>query len=204
MADIRILSGTAWLGFAGFGIQLKIIGQAPNSGPATLGYSSTDQPGNGVLGNGAILGTPWYWQTIGIGNYKIWAEHPDSSNVTSNEVNYYFDPDHYQGSGDPFDWNGNGVIQSVLLVPAKKFSVYGSIQSSIQTDWATSWWPQRAVVMCRKQISRRAIIPQIAWTWVVKSASTVGSRSEAILEQAPFMSMRETIRVRQAAHSQML
>ena len=134
MAEIRIVSGAGWLGFSGFGVQLNIYGQAPNSSPVLLGYTPSDQPGNGLLGNGTFLSTPWYLQTNGIGTYKVWAEHPDSSAAKSNEVTYYFDPDHYQGSGDPFDWNGNGVIQSALIIPAKKFWVYGSVESSIETD----------------------------------------------------------------------
>jgi|GEM_PF-2877912 len=125
MADIRITQGTAWLGASGFGVTLNVYGQAPNSSPVLLGYTAAAQPGNGVIGNGAFQSTPWYLPTNGIGTYKVWAEHPNNSGVKSNEVTYYFDPDNYQGSGDPFDWNEDGIIQQVLIVPGLDFSVSG-------------------------------------------------------------------------------
>jgi len=139
MADIRITQGTAWLGATGFGVKLNVYGQAPNSSPVLLGYTAEDQPGNGVIGNGAFQSTPWYLSTNGIGTYKVWAEHPNNSGVKSNEVTYYFDPDNYQGSGDPFDWNGDGIIQQDLIVPGLDFTISGRIKwiqgQSLITDW---------------------------------------------------------------------
>jgi hypothetical protein len=139
MADIRITSGKAWLKTSGFGVQLKVFGQAPNSSSVLLGYTSSDQPGNGVLGNGEFQSTPWYIATNGVGTYKVWAEHPDNSGAKSNEETYYFDPDNYQGSGDPFDWDGDGQVRNDLIVPGIRFYISGRIawiqNQSLITDW---------------------------------------------------------------------
>ncbi|MFH0991714.1 MAG: hypothetical protein V1799_17035 [bacterium] len=142
MADIRIINGKAWLKESGYGVRLKIFGQAPNANPVFLGYTVPDKPGDGELGSGDFSGTPWYLPTNGIGTYKVWAEHEDNASVKSYEEGYYFDPDNYQGSGDPFDWNGNGSVNSELLVPGISFQISGRIHWIESTsyiskeDWA--------------------------------------------------------------------
>jgi hypothetical protein len=127
MADIRIESGKAWLGVGGFGVSLKVFGQAPGSSAVLLGYTTSDNPGSGLLGDGAFASTPWYLGTNGIGTYKVWAEHPDDAGVKSNEESYDFDPDHYSGPGDPFDWNGDAIVANDLIVPAIYFRISGRI-----------------------------------------------------------------------------
>lgn len=139
MADIRITSGKAWLGFTGWGVQLKIYGQAPNSSPVLLTQTQAHNPTEGTLGNGEFA---WYRSqqdhqylyitTNGVGTYKIWAEHPDDSNLKAEDT-YYFDPDNYQGSGDPFDWKGDGAVPDLVIV-AKHFTVSGSMQSTVPVD----------------------------------------------------------------------
>ena len=133
MADIMLSSAKAWLGVSGFGVKLKIYAETPNCSPILFGYTAEDLPGDGLLGNGDI---PQYLGTTGIGTYKLWAEHPDNPGVQSNEATYYFDPDSYEGEGDPFSWNGDGIVTPSLIVPGKTFSVYGTVVSDGDDfDW---------------------------------------------------------------------
>lgn len=135
MADIRIKSGKAWLGFSGWGIRLKIYGQAPNLSPVLLAETPAHDPYSTppVLGNGiyAQSGQFLYLGTNGLGTYKIWAEHPDDSNLRAEDT-YYFDPD-YQGEGDPFDWRTDGNVPD-LIIPAKHFTVTGTMQADYVVD----------------------------------------------------------------------
>lgn len=131
MAEIRIKNGKAWLGVSGFGVTVKVYGQAPISDPVFLGETPDNNSGSGTFGNGEYA---WhrseqdyhyvYILTNGIGTYKIWAEDPDYPGVKSDEATYYFDPDNYQGGGDPFDWNGDGNVPD-RAVPAKWFTIEG-------------------------------------------------------------------------------
>jgi hypothetical protein len=137
MADIRIKSGKAWLGFSGWGIRLKIYGQAPNSSPVFLAETPAHEPYDTppVLGNGIYAqeeGEQYlYLDTNGPGTYKIWAEYPDDSNLRAEDT-YDFDPD-YQGSGDPFDWRTTGMVPD-LTIPAKHFIVDGTLQANYNTN----------------------------------------------------------------------
>jgi len=137
MADVRIKSGKAWLGFSGWGVRLKIYGQAPNSSPVFLAETPAHDPYNTppVLGSGIYAqeeGEQYlYLDTNGPGTYKIWAEYPDNPNLRAEDT-YDFDPD-YQGPGDPFDWRTNGIVPD-LVIPAKHFTVNGSMEAEFFTD----------------------------------------------------------------------
>jgi hypothetical protein len=138
MADIRIKSGKAWLGFSGWGIELKIYGQAPNSSPVLLAQTPAHNPGSTPphLGNGIYAqeeGEQYlYLGTNGIGTYKVWAEYPEDSNLRAEDT-YYFDPDNYQGPGDAFDWRTDGTVPD-LIIPAKHFYVEGTLQANYDTE----------------------------------------------------------------------
>jgi len=135
MADIRIKSGKAWLGFSGWGIKLKIYGQAPNSSPVLLAETPAHDPYSSppILGNGiyAQEGQYLYLDTNGTGTYKIWAEYPENASLKAEDT-YDFDPD-YQGPGDPFDWRTDGNVPD-LIIPAKHFTVNGSLQANYEVD----------------------------------------------------------------------
>ncbi len=135
MADIRIKSGKAWLGFSGWGIRLKVYGQAPNSSPVLLAETPAHHPTSTppYLGTGIYAqdGQFLYIETNGIGTYKIWAEHPDDSNLKAEDT-YDFDPD-YQGEGDPFDWRTDGNVPD-LIIPSKHFIVNGTMQAQFVVD----------------------------------------------------------------------
>jgi len=135
MADIRIKSGKAWLAFSGWGIRLKIYGQAPNASPVLLAETPAHDPYSSppILGNGiyAQQGQYLYLDTNGIGTYKIWAEHPENTNLKAEDT-YDFDPE-YQGPGDPFDWRTDGNVPD-LIIPAKHFTVNGTLQANYEVD----------------------------------------------------------------------
>ncbi len=148
MADIRIKSGKAWLGVSGFGVKLKVHYQPPNWSPVLVEETPSHNAGNGTLGNGEFAwdrqGDTHYVYLItygGVGTYKLWAEHPDNPGVKSNEETYYFDPDNYQGPGDPFDWNGDGIVQNELIVPGKWFTIYGvhRRETTLPSDGTEDW-----------------------------------------------------------------
>lgn len=126
MADIRLEQGKAWLGVSGFGVQLDVYYQTPGYGRTYLTSTPANNTGNGTFGNGIYVSAPPYMYigTTGIGAYKLWAERPGDSSVRSNEATYYFDPDNYEGGGDPFDWNGYGIVDD-LIFPAKWFTIQG-------------------------------------------------------------------------------
>jgi hypothetical protein len=137
MADIRIRSGKAWLGFSGWGIRLKIYGQAPISSSVLLAETAAHNPVGSppTLGNGIYAQEDpeqfLYINTNGSGTYKIWAEDPDDANLRAEDT-YDFDPN-YQGPGDAFDWRTNGNVPE-LIIPAKHFVVYGTLQANYSVE----------------------------------------------------------------------